>query len=340
MQRTLFFTLKLLTLPVLLLTPGLPRAWAEPPSAPAGGAVPGPSTYAESSTHTQPAALRVKLPFKSGSRYQVIQGNHGEFTHTGFNEHAWDFGMPENTEVCAAASGRVVRVKQDGTSGGASSEFFSQGNTIIIDHGRGYFSQYLHLAPRSALVSEGDLVAGGDVIARSGNTGFSTMPHLHFQVQDATGRSLPIVFEDAGKPETDAYVTSGNDGSATTQYAGESHLPIDVFQKNSITLLTRNLPGHLYRRSQTYPVKGRISGKKVSRVAVYLMAANGGKPLYISYAKVDRDGFFEANLKPADLTGINWSTDRRQSNLFSLAIAPVNLDGSFWSETSVPVCVR
>lgn len=315
-------------------------------------------------------SLKIKLPFPAGASYPVIQGNHGTFTHSGFNEYGWDFGMPENSPVAAAAAGRVVRVKQDGASGGPSHEYFSQGNTVIIDHGHGYYTQYLHLAQNSARVREGDLVAAGDIIALSGNTGYSSMPHLHFQVQDATGQSLPVVFQDVpgGIPQVKSTVTSHNDGRGTSQYAGESRLPPDVFRLNGVVLITRTLPGHLFRSFQRYPVKGRLLGSEASqRVAIYFMASDGGRPLQVTYAKTDKDGFFDAMIEPGKIRteqqGIEAGLDnsrtkpadkensgksapesaidaRTQSQMYSLAIAPVNPDGTFWSDISVPVCVR
>lgn len=290
----------------------------------------------------QVVPLKIKLPFPAGGAYEVIQGNHGSFTHSGFNTYAWDFAMPENAPVAAAASGRVVRVKQDGKAGGPSHEFFGQGNTIILDHGNGYYTQYLHLAQNSARVTEGQLVNGGEVIALSGNTGFSSMPHLHFQVQDATGRSLPARFEDVpgGIPQVNTIVTSGNDGRGVSSYGGESWLPTDVFKPNDVVLLSRNLPGHVFRRGQNYRVRGRITGREARKAAIYFMAATGGRPLQTVYARVDRDGFFEADLSPGQLLVENWSAERNQSNMFSLAIAPVEDDGSFWSEVSIPVCIR
>lgn len=286
--------------------------------------------------------LKIKLPFPAGTTYEVIQGNHDTYTHTGFNTFAWDFALPENAPVCAAAAGRVVCVKQDGTSGGPSSEFFPHGNTIILDHGNGYFTQYLHLAHGSSKVKEGELVPAGQIIALSGNTGFSNMPHLHFQVQDAAGQSLPAKFEDLpppGIPVSGTHVTSGNDGKGTSPYAGESPLPTNTFEANAITLLTRSLPGHIYHRSRTYTIHGRIAAPRPKRVVLYIMASDGGKPLQSVFADVTRDGFFTAEFRPNPPSD-PWSDERTQSNLYSLALAPVNEDGSYWSKVSVPICVR
>jgi murein DD-endopeptidase MepM/ murein hydrolase activator NlpD len=54
------------------------------------------------------------------------------------------------------------------------------GLLVTIDHGNGYETYYGHLS--KLLVSAGQSVSAGDVIALSGNTGLSTGPHLHFEV--------------------------------------------------------------------------------------------------------------------------------------------------------------
>jgi murein DD-endopeptidase MepM/ murein hydrolase activator NlpD len=75
------------------------------------------------------------------------------------------------TPVLAAAAGRVSYV---GYLGG-------YGIAIIIDHGNGLQTRYGHLS--QSLVSVGQNVSAGQQIARSGSTGMSTGPHLHFEVR-------------------------------------------------------------------------------------------------------------------------------------------------------------
>ncbi len=70
------------------------------------------------------------------------------------------------------------------------------GNFIVIDHLNGEFSLYAHLIPGSLRVHTGDPVAMGQTVASCGNTGFSTMPHLHYQIMDnatqSQAKGIPI----------------------------------------------------------------------------------------------------------------------------------------------------
>ncbi|MGI8907855.1 MAG: M23 family metallopeptidase [Candidatus Sumerlaeaceae bacterium] len=312
----------------------------------AGGALPVVSARYDNAVTNNTALqhLKIKLPFQAGKTFEVFQGNSGAFTHTKFNQYAWDFGLPEGTPVSAAAEGRVVRVKQDSSSGGTSPEQYALANTVVIDHGNGLFTQYLHLKRASVLVNEGQLVQAGQVIALSGNTGFSSVPHLHFQVQDASGQSVPARFEDVGGdgvPRHGQEYTSANDGTGTTRYVTESRLPPNAFERNSIELTQCDLPAHLLRCDATYRISGRIFTQS-SKVAVFLMGARGGKAVLSVFAPVNKDGTFSAELRLNELKQSmqSWSSLPTQSNTFSFAIAPVKADGSFWTNFSIPVCLR
>lgn len=86
--------------------------------------------------------------------------------HTGL-----DIGVPRGTSVKAAASGTVIYAGYKG----------SYGNLVIISHGNGVQTYYGHCD--KLLVSAGDTVSQGAEIAKSGSTGNSTGPHLHFEVR-------------------------------------------------------------------------------------------------------------------------------------------------------------
>jgi murein DD-endopeptidase MepM/ murein hydrolase activator NlpD len=126
------------------------------------------------------------MPFGPG-RYVVMQGPRGTFSHfagTG-SENAVDWTVPVGTIVCAARDGRVVGVKQDSNIGGADRSFRPFANYIIIKHTDGTFAEYVHLQKNGAKVHMGDEVTVGQPIGLSGQTGFASKPHLHFDVFQA-----------------------------------------------------------------------------------------------------------------------------------------------------------
>lgn len=94
-----------------------------------------------------------------------------------------DIGVPMGTNVYATEDGTV-------TTAGWSD---SAGNLVVIDHGNGYVTKYMH---NSALkVSAGEKVTKGQVIALAGSTGISTGPHVHFQVEYNGVRVDPLTFK-------------------------------------------------------------------------------------------------------------------------------------------------
>lgn len=105
-----------------------------------------------------------------------------DVTHFGADLKA-DIGQ----EVFAVNRGQVVLVE----------ELFDYGKTIIIDHGLGIFSLYLHLS--EFRVSVGQIAEQNQVIGLSGNTGYSTAPHLHFSIRNNGARVDPISFIEATK---------------------------------------------------------------------------------------------------------------------------------------------
>ncbi|MFL6589899.1 MAG: M23 family metallopeptidase [Chthoniobacterales bacterium] len=137
------------------------------------------------------------MPFGPG-RYVVMQGPRGSFSHfagTG-SENAVDWTVPVGTVVCAARDGRVVGVKQDSNVGGPDPSFRPYANYIIIKHSDGTFAEYIHLQKDGALVQLGDQVTVGQPIGLSGQTGFASKPHLHFDVFQAIDgkRKLSLPF--------------------------------------------------------------------------------------------------------------------------------------------------
>jgi murein DD-endopeptidase MepM/ murein hydrolase activator NlpD len=142
-----------------------------------------------------------QLPYAPGSRHKVTQAAGGSFSHKGSNLYAIDWQMPEGTPVYAARGGVVVRTKDDSNIGGGSLKFDPYNNYVLIRHSDGTLGHYCHLQKGGVVVTPGQIVKPGDLLAHSGNTGFSSGPHLHFCVfRTIDGKqrvSIPIHFKTA-----------------------------------------------------------------------------------------------------------------------------------------------
>lgn len=141
------------------------------------------------------------LPYEHGRSYRVLQGYGSRFSHTGLEAYAVDFDMPEGTPVHAARAGVVARVEESHSIGCWRDGCGRYANFIVILHNDGTTGEYYHLKQDGALVDVGDSVARGQKIGLSGNTGHTTMPHLHFAVYRATEwgntQSIPVRFQTA-----------------------------------------------------------------------------------------------------------------------------------------------
>jgi len=120
-----------------------------------------------------PSSKRVTSPY--GTRLHPILKKYK--THTGI-----DIGAASGSNIVAANSGKVIKAYYSS----------SYGNTVIIDHGGGITTLYAHAS--KLLVSTGQTVNRGDVIAKVGSTGNSTGPHLHFEVRKNGSHVNPMPY--------------------------------------------------------------------------------------------------------------------------------------------------
>lgn len=120
------------------------------------------------------------LPYQQNKKFKVYQGYNGSFSHQ--NKKALDFTMPVGTDILASRSGIVVKVVENNTKNCGTKECVKYNNSILIYHNDGTFASYVHIKFNGALVEVGDKVEKGQLIAKSGNVGWSTGPHLHFSV--------------------------------------------------------------------------------------------------------------------------------------------------------------
>ena len=141
-------------------------------------------------------SVRYRMPFGGSAPRQLAQGALGSFSHRG--NYAFDFKMPVGTPILAARDGRVIHVVDEYERGGRSKSLAGKANKVVVLHGDGTLARYLHLS-KGIAVEPGQQVAAGDRLGTSGNTGFTTGPHLHFDVVKATAEgdfdSVRILFE-------------------------------------------------------------------------------------------------------------------------------------------------
>ena len=146
-----------------------------------------------------------RLPFVDGEAFRINQGCNGSFSHMGNDRYAVDFGTPVGTTITAARAGTVVDAIESNRRGGPSERFREFDNRIVILHEDRTHAIYSHLQFNGALVEIGDVVEAGQPIGLSGNTGFSSGPHLHFavakgQATEYSEITLPITFATANGP--------------------------------------------------------------------------------------------------------------------------------------------
>lgn len=150
------------------------------------------------SRHNPPRPYRA--PFSVASDYEITQAfPHGVTHNTVDSRYAVDIAMPIGTDIHAARGGIVFEVASTNFRGGVDPDRdAASANIVRILHDDGTHAVYAHLNWNSIRVKPGDVVERGEYIADSGNTGFSSGPHLHFAVLQNVGmriESVPIVFE-------------------------------------------------------------------------------------------------------------------------------------------------
>jgi murein DD-endopeptidase MepM/ murein hydrolase activator NlpD len=137
----------------------------------------------------------------------LSQGIRGE-THRGRMEYAYDLQTNIGTPVYAMRAGRVISVEDRYPDTGGGAENMTKFNYVLIEHEVGYRSAYLHLQQgfqEKVQLSANDTVESGQLIGYSGNSGWSSGPHLHVEVQEpgetlAFNPTVPFAIAGACKP--------------------------------------------------------------------------------------------------------------------------------------------
>jgi murein DD-endopeptidase MepM/ murein hydrolase activator NlpD len=123
-----------------------------------------------------------RLPYGDAESHPVIQAYGSRLSHRGTEHYTVDFGMPVGTPVHAARDGVVALAEDSHDVGCWREECGRLANFIVLLHADGTTGEYFHLRRGSVQVRLGERVERGELLAFSGNTGYTTAPHLHFGV--------------------------------------------------------------------------------------------------------------------------------------------------------------
>jgi murein DD-endopeptidase MepM/ murein hydrolase activator NlpD len=139
-----------------------------------------------------------------------LSGGNNESTHRGRIAYAYDLATSIGTPVYAMRTGRVIAIQDRYPDNGGGQDKISQFNYVMIEHDGGYRSVYVHLKQTfGSLVNikVGDRVEKGQLIGYSGNSGWSTGPHLHIEIQKPGSdftftQTVPFAIAGVCKPGT------------------------------------------------------------------------------------------------------------------------------------------
>jgi len=180
------------SLPAIALSPGVDTSALK-------SSIRGSSFLGNPTTTDPDTGYLYTLPVKRGKNYRILQGYNGSFSHyRDYNRYAIDFAMPVGDTIYSVRDGVVGYLFEDSSIGGNHEAYLNYSNTIMIVHEDGTVAQYSHLQKDGVLVDLGKRVRAGQAIGISGETGFVSGAHLHFNLMKPTPKelvSIPLDFE-------------------------------------------------------------------------------------------------------------------------------------------------
>jgi murein DD-endopeptidase MepM/ murein hydrolase activator NlpD len=264
-----------------------------------------PSSRWDAATFDVPAPLRLNLPLAAGAEAVISQGPDGGISHLGAQRFAWDFDVPGGTEVFAVAGGVVVDVVADSTTWGMDPSYRNLANRVILDHGRGLFSAYVHLGAGEVEVTPGQWAAAGDLLGRTGLSGQMSGPHLHFHVENAWSETRPVRFF-GGSEAGCTLVPQVGDTVRVPPVApfGDalepSQLPADTFAEFGVDAV-EGLPARIFSEGAVLTVRGVATDPDATHVHLLMLPPEGGMALGVWSFPIAADRGFVGEASPGDL---------------------------------------
>ncbi len=139
------------------------------------------------------------LPFSPDTHFRVTQGYDGKVSHRGDLSNSIDWTMPIKTPIYSARKGIIAEIVDGFNEGKFEREYLDKANYIFVLHDDGTIGNYAHLHAGSINLKVGDKVNTGDFLGLSGNSGYSSAPHLHFNIfvpnNGYSYKTIPVKFK-------------------------------------------------------------------------------------------------------------------------------------------------
>jgi hypothetical protein len=273
-------------------------------------------------------AVWLNMPLAEGTLFSLSQGIATHHTHSGTSRFALDFPLDEGTELLAPGDGRIVMTRSNSDTGCNDPSCLGDDNVIHMQLESGHVVVMAHLQKDGVFVQPGDTVCRGEVIGLSGNTGYSSGPHLHLEVLDVYRESIPIHFHELrgfsdGLPMYGITLQSENGAVNTCDPVPFAPCDNDLFLHRGVEL-TSGFPCRAVEPGTTT----LVTGNSLAQGAwVHFSIKSPGDEAFVTTCHpVLPDGTFEFN--------VPWPIDASGQHYFMLGTAHENCTAYYGWEHS------
>jgi len=225
------------------------------------------------------------LPFSPDLHFRVTQGYDGKLSHNGDLTFSIDWTMPLKTPIYSARKGIIAEIVDGFGEGKFEKEYLDKANYIFVLHEDGTIGNYAHLHAGSINLKVGDIVNTGDFLGLSGNSGYSSAPHLHFNIfvpnNGYSYKTIPVKFKHYYNKNGEILKEGNIYFHHDELELPEKDLPIDI---KNIKLCNEITNSECKTSDGIFTVR--------SRVIVYIPIVNKNTNSYkVRYEKIDGEYF-------------------------------------------------